>query len=100
MGPLTLECAYYGWAGNSPGRHPVLSLVGRWVSPRLERMIGGVVAPVVSARSSEMLHELVGLHVPTTQVERVAKAPRSDIAEDERKVGAREAAQAPTACLD
>ena len=46
-----------------------------------------------------MLHELVGLHVPTTQVERVAKDPRSDIAEDERKVGAREAAQAPTAYL-
>ena len=44
MGPLTLECADYGWTRNSRGRHSVLSLVGRWVSPRLERMIGGVVA--------------------------------------------------------
>lgn len=43
MGPLTLKCAY-GCAGYSRGRHLVLSLVGRWVSPRLERMIGGVVA--------------------------------------------------------
>ena len=43
MGPLTLECAY-GCAGYSRGRHLVLSLARRWVSPRLERMIGGVVA--------------------------------------------------------
>lgn len=46
-----------------------------------------------------MLQELAGLHVPATQVERVAKALGSDIAGDERKVGAPEAAQAPTAYL-
>ena len=62
-------------------------------------MIGSVAAAVSFARSSEMLRELAGLHVPTTQVEHVAKALGRDIAADERQVVASEPARAPTAYL-
>ena len=102
LGPLTLERAYYHCGACGQGSHPrdaALGLDGRSVSPGLERMIGSVAAEVSFARSSEMLRELAGLHVPTTQVEHVAKALGRDIAADERQVVASEPARAPTAYL-
>ena len=102
LGPLTLERAYYHCGACGQGSHPrdaALGLEGRSVSPGLERMIGSVAAQVSFARSSELLRELAGLHVPTTQVEHVAKALGKDIAADERQVVAAEPARAPTAYL-
>ena len=102
LGPLTLERAYYQCAACDRGWHPgdaARGLDGRSVSPGLERMIGSVAAQVSFGRGSEMLRELAGLHVPTTQVERVAKALGSAIAEDERQVVAPEPARAPTVYL-
>ena len=89
LGSFTLERAYCHCGACGQGRHPrdaALGLDGRAVSPGLEHMIGGVAAQVSFARSSEMLQELTGLHVPTTQVEHVAKALGRDIDTDERQV--------------
>ena len=102
LGPLTLERAYYHCGACGQGSHPrdaALGLDGRSVSPELERMIGSVAAQVSFARSSELLRELAGLHVPTTQVEHVAKALGKAIAADDRQVVASEPARAPTAYL-
>ena len=88
LGSFTLERAYCHCGACGQGRHP--RRTPRWArmaerSRRgLEHMIGGVAAQVSFARSSEMLQELTGLHVPTTQVEHVAKALGRDIDTDER----------------
>ena len=103
MGPLTLERAYYRCGASGQGSLPrdaALGLDGRSVSPGLERMIGSVAAQVSFARSSELLRELAGLHVPTTQVEHVTKALGRYIAADESQVVASEPLRAPTGYLD
>ena len=100
LGELTLERAYYHCAACDRGWHPrdaELGLEGRSVSPGLERMIGSAAADASFARGSELLRELAELHVPTTQVERVAKELGTSIAADERTVLAPEPARAPTA---
>lgn len=88
LGPLTLERAYYHCepcqAGFCPRDH-ALRAQGSSLSPGVLRMVGLVGAMVSFEEGHELLHELAGVDVPTTHVERAAEALGGEIAEDERR---------------
>ena len=89
LGPLRLERAYYHCerceAGFCP-RDRALGLEGESLSPGVLRMVGRVGAMVSFAEGHELLHELAGVDVSTTHVERAAEALGREIAHDERTV--------------
>jgi hypothetical protein len=87
LGPLHLERAYYHCAkcqsGFCPrGRDPRLELFS--LTPGVLRMTGSTAALVSFEESSALLHELAGVQVSTSQVQRAAEALGSEIAADER----------------
>jgi hypothetical protein len=89
LGTLTLLRAYYHCepceAGFCP-RDATLGLEDTSLSPAVTRMVGLVGAMVSFEEGHELLHELAGVDVPTTQVERAAEALGREIARDERRV--------------
>ena len=89
LGPLTLERAYYHCescqAGFCPRDH-ALRAQGSSLSPGVLRMVGLVGAMVSFEEGHALLHELAGVDVPTTHVERAAEALGREVAEDERRV--------------
>jgi hypothetical protein len=99
LGPLRLERAYYHCpvceAGVCP-RDAALGLDGTSLSPAVTRMIGAVGAMVSFAEGHALLHELAGVDVPTTQVERAAEALGRAIAADEHDVITPDPPSAPT----
>ncbi|MEK7385148.1 MAG: hypothetical protein AABZ83_01795, partial [candidate division NC10 bacterium] len=100
LGPLRLERAYYHCelceAGFCP-RDRALGLEGESLSPGVLRMVGRVGAMVSFEEGHELLHELAGVDVPTTHVERAAEALGREIAEDEKHVVEPPAANEPLA---
>ena len=100
LGPLTLARAYYHCAACAAGfcpRDRALGLVDTSLSPGVLRMVGLVGAMVSFAEGHELLHELAGVDVPTTHVERAAEALGRAIAEDEQQVVEPPVAHAPVA---
>ena len=84
-----LERAYYHCAACDAGfcpRDRALGLVDTSLSPGVLRMVGLVGAMVSFAEGHELLHELAGVDVPTTHVERAAEALGREVAADERRV--------------
>jgi len=97
LGPLRLERAYYHCAACGAGvcpRDAALGLGGTSLSPALTRMIGVVGAMVSFAEGHDLLHDLAGVDVSTTHVERAAEALGCEIAADERRARSR-----PAFCL-
>ena len=87
LGALTLARAYYYCARCETGfcpRDRALGLEGASLSPGVLRMVGRVGAMVSFEEGHELLHELAGVDVPTTHVERAAEALGREVAEDER----------------
>jgi len=102
LGPLRLERAYYHCAACDTGvcpRDAALGLDGTSLSPAVTRMIGAVGAMVSFAEGHALLHELAGVDVPTTQVERAAEALGRAIADDEHGVITSDPPSAPTMYL-
>ena len=77
LGDLSLTRAAYHCpvceAGVCP-RDAALGVDGTSLSPAVTRMIGVVGAMVSFAEGHDLLHELAGVDVPTTHVERAAEA--------------------------
>ena len=89
LGELVLERAYYHCAACQAGfcpRDRALGLSGTSLSPAVTRMVGLVGALVSFEEGHELLHELAGVEVPTTHVERAAEDLGREVAEDERHV--------------
>ena len=89
LGRLTLARAYYHCAACDAGfcpRDRALGLVDTSLSPGVLRMVGLVGAMVSFEEGHELLHELAGVDVATTHVERAAEALGREIATDERTV--------------
>ena len=102
LGDLTLERAYYHCAACGHGRCPrdqALGVAGTTLSPAVTRMVGAVGAVVSFAEGSALLHELAGLGVDPTLVERTAELLGQAIAADERAVVESTAPAAPTLYL-
>ena len=102
LGSLRLERAYYHCAACAAGvcpRDAALGLEGTSLSPAVTRMIGTVGAMVSFAEGHDLLHELAGVDVPTTHVERAAEALGRAIAADEQRVVAPDPPSAPTMYL-
>jgi hypothetical protein len=102
LGPLPLERAYYHCAACNVGvcpRDRALGLEGTSLSPAVTRMIGIVGAMVSFAEGHDLLHELAGVDVPTTHVERAAEALGRTIAADECGVITPDPPSAPTMYL-
>jgi hypothetical protein len=96
LGDLTLERAYYHCAACGQGGCPrdrALGLAGTTLSPAVTRMVGAVGALVSFAEGSALLHELAGVRVDPTAVERTAEVLGQAIAADEQAPG--EPAPAP-----
>lgn len=89
LGPLRLERAYYHCESCEAGfcpRDQALGLEAGSLSPGVLRMVGLVGSMVSFEEGHELLHELVGVDVPTKQVERAAEALGREVAEDEKLV--------------
>ena len=89
LGELTLERAYYHCPTCQTGGCPrdrALGLEGSSLSPGALRMVGLVGAMVSFAEGHALLHELAGVTVPTTHVERAAEDLGREIAADEQQV--------------
>jgi len=102
LGPLRLERAYYHCPACEAGvcpRDAALGLDGTSLSPAVTRMIGAVGALVSFAEGHALLHDLAGVDVPATQVERTAEALGRAIAADEHDVVAPDPPAAPTMYL-
>lgn len=102
LGDLTLTRAAYHCAACEAGvcpRDAALGLDGTSLSPAVTRMIGVVGALVSFAEGHDLLHDLAGLDVPTTHVERVAEALGREIAADEYGVITPDPPSAPTMYL-
>lgn len=102
LGDLTLTRAAYHCAACAAGvcpRDAALGLDGTSLSPAVTRMIGVVGAMVSFAEGHDLLHELAGVDVPATQVERTAEALGRAIAADEHDVITPESPSAPTMYL-
>jgi len=87
LGPLHLERAYYHCAKCQSGfcpRDRDLRLELFSLTPGVLRMTGSTAALVSFEESSALLHELAGVEVSTSQVQRAAEALGSEIAADER----------------
>jgi hypothetical protein len=87
LGPLHLERAYYHCAKCQSGfcprdRHLRLEMFS--LTPGVLRMTGSTAALVSFEESSALLHELAGVAVSASQVERAAEALGAEIAADER----------------
>ena len=88
LGPLRLERAYYHCTLCQSGfcprdRHLRLEMFS--LTPGVLRMTGSTAALVSFQESSALLHELAGVEVSASQVERAAEALGAIIADDERR---------------
>ena len=102
LGPLTIERAYYHCAHCDTGACPrdqTLGVADTMLSPGVTRMVGVVGALVSFVEGHDLLHELAGVDVPATQVERTAEALGRAIAADEHDVVAPDPPAAPTMYL-
>ena len=102
LGPLHLERAYYHCAQCQGGfcpRDRVLRLELFSLTPGVLRMTGSTAALVSFEESSALLHELAGVEVSVSQVQRAAEALGAEIAADERVCVERMAEAAPTMYL-
>jgi hypothetical protein len=102
LGPLHLERAYYHCANCQSGfcprdRHLRLEMFS--LTPGVLRMTGTTAALVSFEESSAVLHELAGVEVSASQVERAAEALGAEIAADECSCVERMAEVAPTMYL-
>ena len=102
LGPLNLERAYYHCAQCQSGfcprdRHLRLEMFS--LTPGVLRMTGSTAALVSFEESSALLHELAGVEVSASQVERAAEALGAEIAADERSSVERMGDIAPTMYL-
>jgi hypothetical protein len=102
LGPLTIARAYYHCAHCDAGACPrdrTLGVADTMLSPGVTRMVGVVGALVSFVEGHDLLHELAGVDVPATQVERTAEALGRAIAADEHDVVAPDPPAAPTMYL-
>ena len=102
LGPLRLERAYYHCASCQSGfcpRDRHLRLEAFSLTPGVLRMTGSTAALVSFQESSALLHELAGVEVSASQVERAAEALGAEMAADERSCLERMGAVAPTMYL-
>jgi len=102
LGPLHLQRAYYHCAKCESGfcpRDRALRLELFSLTPGVLRMTGSVAALVSFEESSSMLHELAGVEVSISQVQRAAEALGEEIAADERVCLERMGEIAPTMYL-
>jgi hypothetical protein len=87
LGPLRLERAYYHCGGCQGGfcpRDRALRLELFSLTPGVLRMTGNAAALVSFEESSSLLHELAGVTVSISQVQRAAETLGAAIAADER----------------
>jgi hypothetical protein len=99
LGPLRLERAYYHCPGCQAGfcpRDRALRLELYSLTPGVLRMTGSTAALVSFEESSALLHELAGVEVSVSQVQRAAEALGAEIAVDERVCVERLGEVAPT----
>jgi hypothetical protein len=102
LGPLHLERAYYHCAKCQSGfcpRDRDLRLELFSLTPGVLRMTGSTAALVSFEESSALLHELAGVEISTSQVQRAAEALGTEIAADERACVERIGEVAPTMYL-
>lgn len=102
LGPLRLERAYYHCEQCQSGfcpRDRSLGLELFSLTPGVLRMTGSTAALVSFQEGSALLHELAGVEVSTSQVERAAEALGAEIAADERSCVERMGEVAPTMYL-
>ena len=102
LGPLHLQRAYYHCAKCQGGfcpRDRVLRLELFSLTPGVLRMTGSTAALVSFEESSALLHELAGVEVSVSQVQRAAEALGAEIAADERACVERMGEVAPTMYL-
>jgi hypothetical protein len=102
LGPLRLERAYYHCAQCQSGfcpRDRALRLELFSLTPGVLRMTGSTAALVSFEESSTLLHELAGVEVSISQVQRAAETLGTEIADDERVCVDRMGDVAPTMYL-
>ena len=102
LGPLRLERAYYHCAQCQGGfcpRDRALRLELFSLTPGVLRMTGSAAALVSFQESSSLLHELAGVEVSISQVQRAAEDAGRRIATDERVCVERMGEVAPTMYL-
>lgn len=102
LGPLRLERAYYHCdrcQGGFCPRDRALRLESFSLTPGVLRMTGSAAALVSFAESSSLLHELAGVKVSISQVQRAAETLGEAIAADERLCVDRMGEIAPTMYL-
>ena len=102
LGPLRLERAYYHCAHCESGfcpRDHHLRLEMFSLTPGVLRMTGSTAALASFEESSALLHELAGVEVSVSQVERAAEALGAEIAADECSCVEPMGAVAPTMYL-
>jgi len=102
LGPLHLERAYYHCAQCQSGfcpRDRDLRLELFSLTPGVLRMTGSTAALVSFEESSALLHELAGVEVSTSQVQRAAETLGTEIAADERACVEKMGEVAPTMYL-
>jgi hypothetical protein len=102
LGPLHLERAYYHCdrcRGGFCPRDRALRLESFSLTPGVLRMTGSAAALVSFAESSSLLHELAGVKVSISQVQRAAETLGEAIAADERLCVDRMGEIAPTMYL-
>jgi hypothetical protein len=102
LGPLRLERAYYHCAQCQSGfcpRDRALRLELFSLTPGVLRMTGSTAALVSFEESSTLLHELAGVEVSISQVQRAAETLGAEIAVDERVCVDRMGEVAPTMYL-
>lgn len=102
LGPLHLKRAYYHCAQCESGfcprdRHLRLEMFS--LTPGVLRMTGSTAALVSFEESCALLHELAGVEVSVSQVERAAEALGAEIAADERHCVEKMGQVAPTMYL-
>jgi hypothetical protein len=102
LGPLHLQRAYYYCSQCQSGfcpRDSHLRLEMFSLTPGVLRMTGSTAALVSFEESRALLHELAGVEVSTSQVERAAEALGAEIADDERSCVEQMGPVAPTIYL-
>jgi hypothetical protein len=102
LGPLRLERAYYHCARCQSGfcpRDRALRLEFFSLTPGVLRMTASTAALASFEESSTLLHELTGVEVSVSQVQRAAEALGTEIAADERACLERMGEVAPTMYL-
>ncbi len=102
LGPLHLERAYYHCEKCQSGfcpRDRDLQLEMFSLTPGVLRMTGSTAALVSFQETSALLHELAGVEVSASQVERAAETLGAEIAADERRCVEKMCEAAPTMYL-